>query len=115
MNFNLQITSLLFIVSVLISVFYILKKGRITIKYSLVWIFSSLVLLLLLLFPNLFNLLTSVLGFEIGSNMIFAGLIAMLIFITLALTVIISGQNDKIRLLIQEVSILKGKYDEKNK
>ena len=89
-----KITLLLFIVSVLLSVFYILKKGRITIKYSLVWIFSSLIIL---------------------SNMIFAGLIAMLMFITLALTVIISGQNDKIRLLIQEVSILKGKYDEKNK
>ena len=75
MNFNIQITSLLFIVSVLLSIFYIVKKGCITIKCSLVWIFSSLILL---------------------SNMIFEGLIAMLIFITLALTVIISGQNNKI-------------------
>ena len=102
MNFNLQITSLLFIILVLLSVFFILKKGCITIKYSLVWIFSSLVLLLLLLFPNLFNLLTSILGFVIESNMLFADLIDMLLFITLALTIVISGQNDKIKLLIQE-------------
>jgi hypothetical protein len=45
--------------------------------------------------------------------MIFAGLIAMLIFINIALTVIVSGQSSKIRLLIQEVSMLKAKIDEK--
>ena len=59
------------------------------------------------------NLSTNLLGFEVGSNMIFAGLIAMLIFINIALTVIVSGQSSKIRLLIQEVSMLKGRVDEK--
>ena len=59
------------------------------------------------------NSFANLLGFEVGSNMIFAGLIAMLIFINIALTVIVSGQSSKIRLLIQEVSMLKGKIDEK--
>lgn len=107
MSINLQIISISFIVIVLICILYILRKGRITIKYSLPWIFACLILLLLTIFPGLLNFFTKLLGFNVGSNMIFAGLIAMLIFINIVLTVIISGQNNKIRLLIQEVSLLK--------
>ncbi len=109
MNINLQLVSLLFILIILIFIVYILRKGRITVKYSLIWIFAAVVLLLLLLFPGLLVGLTKILGFSVGSNMVFAGLIAMLMFINLSLTIIISGQSNKIRLLIQEVSMLKEK------
>ena len=65
------------------------------------------------LFPNIMTSIANLLGFEVGSNMIFAGLIAILCFINIVLTVIVSGQNAKIRLLIQEVSILKGEIHDK--
>lgn len=113
MSFNLQIVAVLFLLAILVSIIYILRKGRIAIKYALVWFFAALMLLIFVIFPGLMNSLTNLLGFEVGSNMIFAGLIAMLIFINIALTVIVSGQSSKIRLLIQEVSMLKGRVDEK--
>ena len=113
MSLNLQIVAVLFLLAILVSIIYILRKGRIAIKYALVWFFAALVLLIFIIFPGLMNSLTNLLGFEVGSNMIFAGLIAMLIFINIALTVIVSGQSSKIRLLIQEVSMLKGRVDEK--
>ena len=113
MNLHLQIVSILFLFTILIAIIYILRKGRIAIKYALVWFFAALVLLLLVIFPGLMDSLSNLLGFEVGSNMIFAGLIAMLIFINIALTVIVSGQSNKIRLLIQEVSMLKEKIDDK--
>lgn len=113
MSFHLQIVAILFLLAILITIIYILRKGRIAIKYALVWFFAAIVLLLLVIFPGLMDFLSNLLGFEVGSNMIFAGLIAMLIFINIALTVIVSGQSNKIRLLIQEVSMLKDKIDEK--
>lgn len=109
MSINLQIVSCLFILTILILIIYILRKGRITVKYALVWIMAAIILLLFLVFPGLFIGLTKLLGFNIGSNMVFAGLIALLMFINIILTVIVSGQNNKIRLLIQEVSMLKEK------
>jgi len=115
MSISLQLVSLLFILVILFFVIYILRKGRITVKYSLIWIFAVVVLLLLLLFPKLFIELTKILGFNVGSNMVFAGLIAMLMFINLSLTVIISGQSNKVRLLIQEVSLLKTKIEKQEK
>lgn len=109
MSFNLQLVSCLFIFIVLILVVCMLRNGRINIKYALVWIVAITVLLLFLIFPSFFTWLTKLLGFNVGSNMIFAGLIAFLMFINIILTIIVSNQNNKIRLLIQEVSMLKGK------
>lgn len=109
MNLNLEIVSILFILLIIFIVIYLLRKGSITVKYSLVWILSCLVLLLFIIFPNFFNWVTKQTGFTLGSNLVFAVLIGMLMVITLALTVITSNQNNKIRLLIQEVSILKEK------
>ena len=109
MSFNLQLISCLFIFIVLILVVCMLRNGRINIKYALVWIVAITVLLLFLIFPSFFTWLTKLLGFNVGSNMIFAGLIAFLMFINIILTIIVSNQNNKIRLLIQEVSMLKGK------
>lgn len=109
MNFNLKLVGILFIVVLFIAIIYILRKGRVSVKYSIVWFLASLVLLLFILFPELLGWLTKLLGFEMGANMVFAGLIALLMFINIVLTVIVSGQNEKIRLLVQEVSLLKGK------
>lgn len=109
MSINLQIVSCLFLLTIISIIIYILRKGRISVKYSLVWLLATMTLLLLLIFPRLFSWLTKMLGFSLGSNMVFAGLIAMLMVINIVLTVIVSGQNEKIRLLIQEISILKEK------
>ena len=77
------------------------------VKYSLVWIFSSLLILLIALIPNVFSWLSTILGFMTMSNMVIGIFIFILLMITIVLTVIVSGQRKKITLLIQEVSILK--------
>lgn len=107
MKLNLVLFAVLFIAIFCAFIIYILRKGRINIKYALVWFLALIVLTLLLIFPGLFSWLTKLFGFNLGSNMIFAGLIGMLMIINIVLTVIVSGQNEKVRLLIQEVSILK--------
>ena len=68
-------------------------------------------ILLTAIIPSFMQLIANFLGFETMSNMIFCILIAVLIFICLSLTIIVSGQKEKTRLLIQEVSILKEKIN----
>jgi hypothetical protein len=63
--------------------------------------------------PNLIETISNLLGFETPSNMIFLVAIIVLLYISFTLTVIASRQSSKIRLLIQELSILKGKIDQK--
>lgn len=109
MNLNLKIMALCAILAIYIAMTLLLRKNRISVKYSIVWYFSATLLLLTLLIPGFLEMLTHLTGFVVSSNMIFSFLIVMLIFINISLTVIVSNQSDKIRVLIQEVSILKAK------
>lgn len=108
MPINLRVLMIAFAIFMILIIIYILRKGRISIKYSLVWFFSGGILLISVLIPNFVEKIATFLGFELMSNMIFTILIGILLFITISLTIIVSGQNNKIRLLIQEISMLKG-------
>ncbi|MBR1376738.1 MAG: DUF2304 domain-containing protein [Bacilli bacterium] len=107
MSINLRLGLVAVSLILLVITLLILKKGNMPVKYSLVWIFSSLLILLIALIPNVFSWLSTILGFMTMSNMVIGIFIFILLMITIVLTVIVSGQRKKITLLIQEVSILK--------
>ncbi len=94
---------------------YLLKKGRIPVKFSLLWIFISIILLVVGLFPEIISSIAGIFGFKTMSNMLIGILIAMLMFITIALTIIVSGQKYRITLLTQELSMLKEKVNKLEK
>ncbi len=100
------------IVLVLITVM-ILKKGRMPVKYSLIWLFSGIVIMLVGLVPRFWEGISKSLGFLTISNMIIGVFIFILLLITMSLTIIVSGQKKKITLLIQEISLLKENSHEK--
>lgn len=114
MSTSLKLFSIAFILLIIITVFYLLRKDRISIKYSLVWLIPSFTLLIFTLIPGCLTWTSELLGFQTASNMIFALLIALLLIISIALTVIVSNQKKLIRVLIQEVSILKKINEENN-
>ena len=107
MSLKLHLYSLIAICIVILSIINILRKGRMNVKYSIVWLFAFGLLFISILIPNLLPKITTLLGFGLASNMIIVCFIAILIFINISLTIIISGLNEKVRLLIQEVSLLK--------
>lgn len=109
MSIELTITSVVFILLIIITIISLVKNERISVKYSFVWLLPCLILLIFTLVPGFLNLVTKLLGFQTASNMVITLLIAFLMIITIALTVIVSKQNDRIRLLIQEVCLLKEK------
>ena len=94
---------------------YVLKKGRIPEKYSLLWYAFSLIILFVSLFPNLFTFISKKLGFEVMSNFIIAIIIGSLLLLTMALTIMIAGQKKKTTMLIQEISLLKEKIDNESR
>ena len=113
MSTKLTLELIIFALIIIFLILYITRKGRIIVKYSLVWLVSGTVLLVFALIPNSITKITKLLGFQMTSNLIFSILIGLLIFICISLTIIVSGQKEKIRLLIQEVSILRKEVDDK--
>lgn len=94
---------------------YFLKKGRIPEKYALLWYSFSILVLIVSFFPDIFSSLAKLLGFQLLSNMVLVLLIGVLFLLTMSLTIMIAGQKKKTTLLIQELSLLKKEFYDKNK
>lgn len=107
MSINLRILLFIFSLFCFIITGVLLKKEKIPVKYSLVWILTATVILLVSVFPEFLYMVTKLLGFQTTSNMIIGIILCLLLTITVILTIIVSRQNKRITLLIQEVSLLK--------
>lgn len=107
MKFEIQLVALVFILLLFILVTYYVKKNKISVKYSIVWYLCMVILALFTIFPNILGYVTNLVGIEVSSNFIFAFMIGVLFIITLSLTIIVSEQQEKIKQLVQEISILK--------
>ena len=110
MSLSLKIISILFCIFVIVFILFLLRKKRINIKYSIILITLFSILLISILIPGLIESITKILGFQVVSNMVFSLIIGLLVLINIFLTMIVSSHDKKIRLLIQEVSILKEKH-----
>ena len=101
------ITGLLLVgIFLFLIVTFILRKGRISMKFALVWYIPAFAIIILALFPKVFVSLASMFGFQTISNLA-AGFLFVILFL-----IIIAGQTTKINLMIQEISLMKKKIND---
>ncbi len=113
MSLNLTLFAILFSFLIIIFIIRLIAKEKVNIKYAIIWILMFTLIIVFTLIPGFLLLLTKLLGFQTASNMVLSIIIAVLVIINISNTVINSEQDRKLRLLIQELSILKrGKKDE---
>lgn len=112
MSTSLRLGVLLTGLVLVMVIFWILKKGRIPTKFALVWLIPTSIILLVAIWPQILIFIANAMGFQTMSNFTIGFLIVMLLFLIMSLTIIISGQQTKITLLIQELSILEKKVDD---
>ncbi len=113
MSVKLRIALFIFSIIWLVIILNLLKRNKLPIKYSLVWIIAICVLLIISLVPSILEFFAESFGFLTMANLVIGIMITLLLGITLILTVIISQQKKQITMLIQEVSIIKGTKDGK--
>ena len=106
MTVALQILLLVLVLASEGAIILLLKKGTLTLKYALVWLLLGLVLLVMVIFPDLFISLSHFLGFEVSSNFIFLVEGIFVLVILVSLTVIVSRHTAKLTRLIQTIGIL---------
>ena len=83
-----------------------LRQKKLSLRYTLLWLCCGAVLLLLSVFPGLLRFVTSVLGFQVQSNALFAILFFFVLLILMSMTFIISKQNEYIKRLVQHAALL---------
>jgi hypothetical protein len=111
---NLKLTVLLAAIIILIIVFALLRKGKLPVKYSLPWVLAAIILIIVALIPDFLKIFMNAMGFQTLSNLLIGILIFILLSICIFLTVIVSGQKESIKLLVQEVSLLKKHNEDEN-
>lgn len=109
MSVKLRIVLFIFSFVWFVIILGLIRKNKLPIKYSLVWILAIFIIFLIAVIPISLELFANAFGFLTISNLVIGILLTILLTITLVLTMIISRLKKQITLLIQEVSILKGK------
>ena len=105
MNGTLRIFLVISIIIYFVAIFELLKRDRLNLKYTLLWIGCGVTMLFVVAFPSALTSIIHLFGIVELTNGIFAlGLFAILM-ICMALTSIVSTLNAKIRSLVQTCAL----------
>ncbi|RGI32269.1 DUF2304 domain-containing protein [Melissococcus sp. OM08-11BH] len=103
--------SLLFLFFVIRSI----RKSTFSLEYSLLWLTVAIIMVVFAIFPKLPEYLSSLLGFETMSNFILVMAVLFSLLQLISMTKQITKQSNQIKKLIQEVSILKEEFKNKER
>ncbi len=112
MSISLRIVTVFFALLYFVVLVVLLKKGRLALKYSLLWIFSGVLFWIAVAFPNLLIFVTSLVGIEVPTNGLFAISILFVILILMSITVIVSDVTSRIKTLVQKISLMEKRIRE---
>ena len=110
--YALRVTLSIAVICYFIIILYYLKKRMLELKYTLIWLAAGVVMGIMLIFPDLLEWFRSLLGIESNMNALYMLCFAFIIMILMTLTSIVSRQMLKIRVLIQEISMLEKRIRE---
>ena len=112
---RVQIVSIVLVVLLLGIIFQLIRKNRLLEQYSLIWILSAALLLLMSLWRDLLHQIASLAGIHYPPSALF--LFAMLcgMMIALHFSVVISKLTKQNHMLAQKVALLKQELDEMKK
>jgi len=114
-NMHLRIILLAATLLFFIYIFYMISSRKLALKYTLTWFLASIVLIILTLFDKIAIFLANILQIATPLNAIIVAVFAFVLLILFTLTITISQSSEKIRVLTQEVALLKKKMEEKEK
>ena len=102
------------IIIVIMYIFFILKavkRKNMRINYLIFWSITGVALIILLLAPNFVENISNLLGFGLPINMIFSMAIFIILYLIFDLTRLITKEQNKNVMLIQEISMLKQRIE----
>jgi len=112
LNIILQISFIIGILIYFYILFYLIKKKSLNLKYTLLWIFSGLVMLIVVIFPEIMINITKILGIIDVTNGLFALILFFILLILMSITSIVSSMKEKNKQLIQRCALLEKRVRE---
>ena len=98
--------------SLMIFILFLMKHEKLEVKYSIIWLAFSFVMIIFSMFPYIVLVLGDIAGVIDPVNFIFLTLIVFILLILLSLSAIISGFSFKIKRLAQKMALLEKRIRE---
>ncbi|KNH17142.1 hypothetical protein ACU18_11180 [Arthrobacter sp. ZBG10] len=95
------------VLAILFFVFEMLRRQKLREKYAILWIVVGIGTLLLSAFPSLLEKASGLLGIQVPANLLFIMTLVLLVGVCLHLSREQSQAEDEVRILCEEVAILK--------
>ncbi|AIQ76759.1 MULTISPECIES: DUF2304 domain-containing protein [Paenibacillus] len=111
-SYKLQVILLIGSVLCFVLLINMIRKYRIELKYSMLWLCIMLIVLVLSIFPSSFETIAGLMGIEIPVNALFLLSIFGVTLILFSLTIVISRSTIKVKELSQEIGLLKYEVEE---
>lgn len=108
---NFQIVAIILSIILLIFVLELVRKGMLKERYSILWIFSAFVLLLLSLWKGLLDKLAALVGIFYSPSFLFLVAFIFLLLIVLHFSIVISIMRDRNKKIAQEVGLIRLELD----
>lgn len=102
---RLKMVMLVVIALFFIGVMGLLKRHRLQLRYTLLWLFCAFLLFLMILFPQIMTWIGKLVGIQTTMNTLYVFLIGFLIILCLSLTSIVSMQKKEIKTLDQNIAL----------
>lgn len=115
LNTVLRISLILGIMIYFCILFFLINKKSLNLKYSLLWILSGIIMLIISIFPKIMIFITELLGIVDMTNGLFTVIIFCIILILISITSIVSKMNDRNKQLIQKCALLEKRVRELEK
>lgn len=112
MSFKLQITLIICIVLFFCAIIHLLKKDALRLKYSILWILTGIMLLIVGIFPKVMHLISSAVGIYDVTNGLFAIALFFILCMLLSITSIVSRLTNQNKDLAQANALLEKRVRE---
>ncbi|GFI41086.1 hypothetical protein IMSAGC017_01126 [Thomasclavelia cocleata] len=113
MTLTLQLILIILSVFLFLILIKSVKKGKLRSDYALVWLLSSIALIIVAVFPQIAYFAAGFIGVISTANMVFAFIIFLLIIVVYTLFVRVSSLEEKQKNLIQHIAILEKELHDK--
>ncbi len=115
MTIYLRIVLGIVVVIYFLLILHFMKKKMLSLKYTLLWLFSGFAMGILVLFPGLLDAFVKAVGIETPMYGLFVFAIFFILVIAMSLTAIVSKQTERIKDLAQDNAVLEKRVRELEK
>lgn len=106
--------AIIFSLILILFIINLVRKNKLDEKYSILWLFASIVILIVAIFPNIITFVAKKFNVYYPPTLMLLFAIIILGAYIVHISVVITKQNKMIVKLTQELGILKEKLEDKN-